>query len=519
VKSISIFNEVIGPVMLGPSSSHTAGAFQIEILARSLLGAEPARADIIFDPEGSYGKVYKEQGADRAFVAGLLGWSICDGRVPKALEAATAQGKNIRFHVRRLVEPNHPNTLEVHLTAAEGRRLSLTAKSVGGGAIEITHLNIWEVRLTGHTHVVAVEMDQGEEDAILTLIQDPTLAQDLVCHTKQGMTFICVPRRSPLSPESEDKLRSMPGIREVWSAKPVFFVHQEAPIFSNATEMVNLAEDRGISLGEIALEYEARLLGMSEKDVMDEMTRRFEVMRSSVFRGLEKNIPPMQLLAPSAGSILTAEAKGRVAVGGTHTRAAARAMAVMHVSSGMGVICAAPTAGSAGVIPAVATTLLEEKGHSKERVVKAILAAGAIGIITARRATFAAEIAGCQVEIGAAGAMAAALVVDAAGGSPKQAADAAAIVYQNNMGSVCDLVQGIVEIPCHTRNAQAASSAFVCADLIMGGYENPIPLDDTIDAVFAVGKSIPKTLKVTSLGGLAQTPSALCMKRRCSTEG
>jgi L-serine dehydratase len=131
----------------------------------------------------------------------------------------------------------------------------------------------------------------------------------------------------------------------------------------------------------------------------------------------------------------------------------------------------------------------------------------------ALHATFAAEIAGCQVEIGAAGAMGAAAVVEAAGGAARQACDAAAIAFQNTMGSVCDLVQGIVEIPCHTRNATAASSAFVCADLILGGYTNPIPLDETIDAVYAVGKMLPRELKVTALGGLALTPSALAMPR------
>jgi len=144
----------------------------------------------------------------------------------------------------------------------------------------------------------------------------------------------------------------------------------------------------------------------------------------------------------------------------------------------------------------------------------ALLAAGAIGIIIAARATFAAEVAGCQVEIGAAGAMAAAAVVEATGGSAGQAADAAAISLQNSMGSVCDLVQGVVEIPCHTRNAAAAAAAFLCADLIQGGYANPIPLDETIDAVYAVGKSLPPELRCTALGGLAATPSARALERR-----
>ena len=236
-------------------------------------------------------------------------------------------------------------------------------------------------------------------------------------------------------------------------------------------------------------------------------------MRAAVHDGLGSDLAPMQLLQHRAADIFAAEAAGKTAVGGLHTRAAARALAAMQVNCGMGVVCSAPTAGSAGVLPAVLTTLIEEKKASDEAIARALLAAGAIGVIVAERATFAAETAGCQVEIGAAGAMAAAAVVDFAQGTAAQAADAAAISFQNTMGSVCDLVQGIVEIPCHTRNAAAASSAFVCADMILGGYENPIPLDDTIDAVFAVGKALPRELKVTALGGLAATPSARRLKR------
>jgi L-serine dehydratase len=184
----------------------------------------------------------------------------------------------------------------------------------------------------------------------------------------------------------------------------------------------------------------------------------------------------------------------------------------MHVNAAMGVVCAAPTGGSAGVIPAVLVTLAEERSLTREQIGLALLAAGAVGTILAIRGTFAAEVAGCQVEIGASGAMAAAAVVDAVGGTARQACDAAAISFQNTMGSVCDLVQGMVEIPCHTRNAAAAAGAFVNADLGLGGYTNFIPLDETIDAVYAVGLAMPAELRCTSKGGLAVAPSARALK-------
>jgi L-serine dehydratase len=224
----------------------------------------------------------------------------------------------------------------------------------------------------------------------------------------------------------------------------------------------------------------------------------------------------MKLLGPTAGKVFRAEADGRLPVGGLHARAAARALAALHVSNSMGIVCAAPTGGSAGVLPGVMVTLEEEKGLTGERAALALLTAGAVGLVVAARATFAAEVAGCQVEIGAAGAMGAAAVVEAAGGSAARALDAAAISLQNTMGSVCDLVQGLCEIPCHTRNAVAASSAFVCADLVLGGYVNPIPLDETVDASFASGKMLPAELRCTARGGLAIAPSAVSLKRKAA---
>jgi L-serine dehydratase len=260
--------------------------------------------------------------------------------------------------------------------------------------------------------------------------------------------------------------------------------------------------------------YEATLLGLPEDEILAEAMRRFQVMRTAVQRGLDEQVPPLRLLQPTARKVMQAEAAGQLAVGGLHTHAAARAMAVMHINGGGGIVCAAPTAGSAGVIPGVIVSLADEMNLNPEQIALALLAASAVGVIVATRATFAAEVAGCQVEIGAAGAMASAAVVEMAGGKARQAADAAAITFQNNMGSVCDPVQGMVEIPCHTRNAVAASSALVCADLVLGGYANPIPLDETIDAVYAVGKMLPRELRCTARGGLALTPSALAMSQR-----
>jgi L-serine dehydratase len=278
--------------------------------------------------------------------------------------------------------------------------------------------------------------------------------------------------------------------------------------------MLREATSRGATLGKTAIAYEAELLGMTEAEVVAEMLRRYDVMKGSVRDGLDDGKADMLLLEPTAARIVSAESEGKLAVGGIHTRAAARAMAVLHVCNSRGVVCAAPTGGSAGVVPGVVVTLAEEKSLIEEQIAKALFAASAVGLVVAKRATFAAELAGCQVEIGAAGAMAAAAVVESAGGNAQQAVDAASIALQNTMGSVCDPVAGACEIPCHTRNAAAASNAFVCADLILGGYGNPISLDETVDASYAVGRALPRELRCTAEGGLAVTPSAKALPFR-----
>ena len=512
MKRVSVLNDVLGPVMRGPSSSHTAAPFFIGTIARALLGDEPGFVTFAFDPQGSFAHVYRQQGSDLGFAAGLMGLAITDERFPRALELAAEKALEIKFTVEPLPEADHPNTVAIRMESSSGRSLSAAAQSIGGGAFQFIRVARWPVILRGDAHEMLMEMTVKAEPAVLEHLSRKVKWIGALERQVQG-DFLLLHLRlhSALDSETKSTMGTMPGVSQLWTAPPVCFPLRGKPLFASAAEMIATASSRSLSLGRIALAYESALLGLPEQGVMGEIIRRFEVMRASVHQGLEEKPPPMQLLHPSAGRIFQAEAKGKLAVGGIHTRAAARALAVMHINAGGGVVCAAPTAGSAGVIPGVLVSLVEDKGLSIQEAALALCAASGIGLIIANRATFAAEVAGCQVEIAAAGAMAAAAVVEAAGGTAAQAADAAAISFQNTMGLICDPVQGVVEIPCHTRNAVAASSAFLCADLILGGYANPIPLDETIDAVYAVGQMLPAELKCTALGGLSIAPSALKM--------
>ena len=512
---ISIFNDVLGPVMRGPSSSHTAGSYRIGRMARSLLGEEPVSAVLIFDPEGSYAKTYRQQGADLGFAAGLMGWPITDERFPQALEAAAREGLSITFQIFPITGADHPNTVHIEMTGRQDRRLRALAQSIGGGLIVFRRVEDWEVELTGKTHNLLVECEETTRPQVERLAGTAMAFEGVTATAaRRGLMVVCIRKSAALGEEAVRQISSLSGVRRVWSVPPLFFVQKGEPLFSSAAEMGAGAKRARTSLGQVALEYEACLLGLSEKEAKEEMLRRWDIMTAAIERGLLAHDLKMTLLQPSAAKIFRADGQGILALGGAGTRAAARAMAVLHVSNSGGVVCAAPTGASSGVIPGVVATLVETKKLQPEQIARALFAASAVGLVIAGRATFAAEVAGCQVEIGAAGAMAAAAAVEAMGGSAEQALDAAAVSLQNSMGTVCDLVQGLCEVPCHTRNAVAATSALVCADLVLGGYVNPVPLDDTVDAVFAVGKMLPRELRCTSLGGLAITPSAQSLRRR-----
>lgn len=514
MKRISIFNDILGPVMRGPSSSHTAAPFRIGRLARQFLGEEPSLVSFTFDPGGSFAEVYSQQGSDLGFAAGVMGLSLTDERFNNSLELADNGGVAIRFFKKPIPGANHPNTVAVQMKSKQGRQLNLVAQSIGGGAVNISEFQGWPVQIGGDAYDLLIELSPAALDEIESMVvgEGDTLAEPAI-QIRDDRAMLHVQRVSPVDDHQSAQIEAVDGVEGMWTSSPILFSPRFSQLFTSGDEMVELARREKCSLGEIAIAYETELLGLAEGEVMAEMGRRFEVMHSAVHQGLDEDLPAMQLLRPSARQIFLSEAEGRLPVGGLHTRAAARAMAVMHVNGGMGVVCAAPTAGSAGVVPGVMVTMAEEMGIEEEQIVKSLFAASAIGLVVAMRATFAAEVAGCQVEIGASGAMAAAGVVEAFGGNARQATDAAAIAFQNTMGTICDPVQGIVEIPCHTRNATAASSAFVCADLVIGGYHNPISLDETVDAVYEVGRMLPRELKCTALGGLAQTKSGLLMPR------
>jgi L-serine dehydratase len=515
--SQSIFNDVLGPIMRGPSSSHTAGAYRIARVTRALLGEPPSSIRVRFDPDGSYAPTYEALGVETAFCAGLLGWEMTDPRYGSAPKAAHEAGIDVGFEVTPIEGADHPNAAHIVARDRKGRSLALRAKATGGGAIEVTMVDDLSLSIDGKAwDLVAWIPVESLEATRAACLEVSAVGRERACAADDGRAMLHwqSPRGIDLG-RLEQRAAALGEARFAVSP-PLFFPPVGAPLVSSAAKARRLSAERGCSLGALAVAHEMSVLDQSKEETLAEMARRVEIMKRSIDAGLEEARVAMPLTEPSAADVLAADQAGRLPLGGPRTRAAARALAVMHTCNSGGVVCAAPTGGSAGVLPGALSVIEEEIAGDRKTLLLALFAASAVGLIVAVRATFAAETAGCQVEIGVAGAMAAAAVVEAAGGTAAQALDAASIALQNTMGSVCDPVCGGCEIPCHTRNAAAASAAFTIADLVIGGHANAIPLDEAIDASLAVGMALPHELRCTARGGIAVTPSArrLCEESR-----
>jgi len=506
----SVLNDVLGPVMRGPSSSHTAGSYHIGFTVRQLLGAAPQEVRIRFDERGSYGSTYRQQGVDQAFITGLMGWKQVDEIFIRALSTARKHGVRIDFQVTRLPAADHPNYVDIEVRDQQGGELKIEAKSVGGGTFRITSVDDVEVLIDGKCYETLVTLPENMLSGVRERIQK-NFPDAAIRTSVSGPNGILQLSSSDML--NRDHLERLVPLTKMRQAAPVYFTQKNDPPFASAEEMIGFAEKNNLTLGQAVLAYETTVLAISEEDLLQEMAHRYGVMKNSVIDGLKNDTVNMQLIDAMAGTIMDNVKAGQVAIGGLHARAAAAAMATMHTCNSRGVVCAAPTGGAAGTIPGILTVLEEASDLSQRQLALMLLAAGGVGLILAIRGTFAAEVAGCQVEIGAAGAMGAAAVVEFAGGTARQACDAAAVSFQNTMGMVCDLVQGMCEIPCHSRNGIAASSAFTNADMVIGGYVNHINLDETIDSVYSSGRMLPAELRCTARGGLATAPSALALKR------
>ena len=269
------------------------------------------------------------------------------------------------------------------------------------------------------------------------------------------------------------------------------------------SSMRSLVEAAGEdTIGNAAKRDQAKKNRCEESTLVERMGQALHVMRQSVAEGMREDLRSVSGMVGGQAALLQRYAPGAMG-GATLGRAIAKALAVAECNACMGKIVAAPTAGACGILPAALFTAQEDRGYTDDQLIGALFTAAAVGRVIARRASISGAEGGCQAECGSASAMAAAALVELAGGTPQMASDACAFALMNALGLVCDPVGGLVEVPCVYRTVAGVANALTAADLSLSGLRSPIGADAMIDAMKAVGDALPASLRETGEGGCA----------------
>ncbi|TKI53239.1 L-serine ammonia-lyase, iron-sulfur-dependent, subunit alpha [Lysinibacillus mangiferihumi] len=290
-------------------------------------------------------------------------------------------------------------------------------------------------------------------------------------------------------------------------------------LFHNVRELVERAEREEKQISELMIEQEILISGRTRQEIMQQMDQNLTVMEEAVERGLQGVKSVTGLTGGDAVLLQNYIAQGKSLSGDLLLDAVSKAVATNEVNAAMGTICATPTAGSAGVVPGTLFAVKNKLNPTREQMIRYLFTSGAFGFVVANNASISGAAGGCQAEVGSAAGMAAAAIVEMAGGTPQQCAEAFAITLKNMLGLVCDPVAGLVEVPCVKRNAMGAANSLVAADMALAGVKSRIPCDEVIGAMYRIGQSMSPNLKETARGGLAATPTGKAISNAILNNG
>ena len=507
----SIFNDVLGPVMRGPSSSHSAAANRIGRLARDLVGEPIRTVTVKYDPNGSLVTTHKDQGTDLGLYSGLLGWTPEDPRLP-TYEAGLKQA-GIQVHVLyESYDAPHPNFYRLELTGESGTTYALDAISTGGGMIELIALDGHEFHSPGDLAHTVFELPKLPDDDTVKSIEDQPGVERVSKHPGSTGGLLVISSREPLSDSVLQSLEQRLSPTRVRCLNPVLPVLGRKDLsvpFDTCEQMVTINQDTDIELWRLAAQYEAARGGIDETQAVEQMIALVRIMESAVETGLAGTSYDDRILPSQSPGFAQAESAGKLVQADVTNRIIRYVSAIMEVKSSMGVIVAAPTAGSCGAMPGAVLAVADHLEADLEHKARAMLVAGLIGVFIARDATFAAEEGGCMAECGSGSAMAAAAITHLMGGTLDQQLGAASMALQNSFGLVCDPIANRVEAPCLGKNVMAANNALASANMALAGYQHLVPLHEVIQSMNEVAHQIPRELRCTALGGLSTTPTSL----------
>lgn len=513
----SIFNEVTGPEMRGPSSSHTAASWRIARIALQVFNRPLKKAVIEFDREGAWASNYREQGTAMGITGGLLGLDIKDDRMKETERLAEERGVEVEFRISSF-QADHPNAMRLTLAGTRGRQLRLMAVSTGGGAFEIRQIGGYPVSIRGDYYELLLNQ-RGDGDFPVSLEAPGTMGMKLdQCKGPEGILWN-LKSPDPFSTEFLTRITEAGITGEAVADLPEgpVLINPVLPVISgkegempwdSLESMLGYADRENLDLGVLGMIHEATCSGLPARVLEEKMGQIIATIENSIRKGLEGTSYGDRILHRQSHLVKRAEREGRIP-GSVVNEIIAFVTAAMESKSAMEVIVANPTAGSCGTVGGVLKAVASEWDSTREEVVRAYFASGLIGAWIAMGPGFSAEEYGCQVECGAASAMAAAGIAQLMGGTARQAVDAASMALQNMIGLVCDPVADRVEVPCLGKNISAAMNALSAATMACSGFDAVIPFAEVLDAVKAVGHQMPGCLKCTGKGGLAVTPSSV----------
>ncbi|MGE4354723.1 MAG: L-serine ammonia-lyase, iron-sulfur-dependent, subunit alpha [Oscillospiraceae bacterium] len=497
----------MGPIMVGPSSSHTAGMARIGLMANRIMGgAIPKNIEITLHPAIRY--TYKGHRTDVALVGGILGLDEKSERLADALTLATQNGIDTRVGFFK-DEKLNPNTVLLEMEMTDGISHTVLGISVGGGSIEIIEVDGVKLHLSPRKWNLFIWSNDDISQMISGHFQREVESGYCKGRFLSVMTF-------EKEPESgiQSKIMAMPSAAECSLTTPITpfgELSSESPPITSFKELLDLSVVTGKSTAELALEYERKRSEKSAKQIEDYMYTMLHAMKKAVDKGLNQENKLIYGLTSGkdAKKLLQAADECRTISRGIVPRAVAFALGVMEVNASAGEIVAAPTAGSAGIVPGCLLAMQKEYALTDHELVRALFVCALTGVIMLEKGvSFSGAVGGCQGEVGVSSAIAAAGMTAVFGGSTRQSVNAAAMAIKNILGLICDPIGGPVEVPCIKRNSIGVANAFIAADMALAGIESYIPPDEVLDALINVQKLLPPELRGRAIGGLACTRTA-----------
>jgi L-serine dehydratase len=516
-KRPGIFNDVIGPVMRGPSSSHTAAAWRAARMSLDILNEPLKNAVIDFDKNGAWAANYREQGTTIGIEGGLLNIDLADDQIKNLEMIALQRGIEFRYEVNSF-RTNHVNTFRLKLEGVNGKILLIVAESLGGGSIEIVKIDEFEVKIAGDYYELLLLTSHANELPELTNLLENA---NSITIAERERKLINAKFSKKISAETLSELNNLIVFDKILIVNPVTPIisgnEKELP-FESIASMLEYASNYRLDLGDIGRIYEQCQSGLSGQEVASKMEYIVHIIEGSIQTGLKGTQYEDRLLPQQSHLIKEASKSKRILENSIVNRIIENVSAIMESKSAMEVVVANPTAGSCGVVGGVLRAVADDIGATHEELISAYFATGVIGIYFANGPGFSAEEHGCQVECGASAGMAAAGIVQLFGGTAMQGISAASMAIQNMIGLICDPIADRVEAPCLGKNVSAAVNALSSATMACAGYNALIPLDEVIETVSNVSLQMPSCNKCTGKGGLAITKTACMLKKKMTSK-